>query len=140
MMLVRTYLAPSAIEGLGVFTREPIRKGDLVWRFDTRFDRVIPVADMRDAPAHMQEFLDRYTYPLPSDPENFVVLDVDEGRFMNHADEPNCEFPPDGETGWAVRDIAAGEELTCHYACFTMGDIAFQPSRHEVGHIRHAAE
>ncbi len=140
MMLVRTYLAPSAIEGLGVFTRESVRKGDLVWRFDTRFDRVIPVEDVRAAPPHMQEFMERYGYPLPSDPENFVVLDVDEGRFMNHADAPNCEFPPDGETGWALRDIAAGEELTCHYACFTLGEIAFQPSRHEVGHIRHAAE
>lgn len=140
MMLVRTYLAPSAIEGLGVFTREPIRKGDLVWRFDTRFDRVIPVEDVAAAPAHMQEFMERYAYPLPSDPERFVVLDVDEGRFMNHADEPNCEFPPDGETGWAARDIAAGEELTCHYACFTLGAIRFQPSRHEVGQHRHAAE
>ena len=132
MMLVPSYLAPSPIEGLGVFTRVPVKKGDLVWRFDRVFDQVIPAAAIAAAPEHIREFMERYTYPLPSDPENFVVLDADEGRFMNHADEPNCEFPPDGETGWALRDIEAGEELTCHYACFTIGAVEFQPPRHAV--------
>jgi len=132
MMLVPSYLAPSPIEGLGVFTRVPVKKGDLVWRFDRVFDQVIPAAAIAAAPEHIREFMERYTYPLPSDPENFVVLDADEGRFMNHADEPNCEFPPDGETGWALRDIEAGEELTCHYSCFTIGAVEFQPPRHAV--------
>lgn len=132
MMLVPCYLAPSPIEGLGVFTRTPIREGDLVWRFDRSFDQLIRVDAIAAAPAHVQEFMERYTYPYPGDPENFVVLDADEGRFMNHADAPNCEFPPDGETGWALRDIAAGEELTCHYACFTIGAVEFQPPRHAV--------
>jgi SET domain-containing protein len=131
-MLVPTYLAPSSIEGLGVFTRTAIRKGDLVWRFDPVFDQIIPLSAVESAPEHIREFMERYTYPLPAAPETHVVLDGDEGRFMNHADEPNCEFPADGETGWALRDIAAGEELTCHYACFTRGPIAFQPPRHRV--------
>lgn len=132
MMLVPTYLAPSSIEGLGVYSRVPIKKGDLVWRFDRVFDQVIPVAAIEAAPPHIQEFMDRYTYPLPSDPENFVVLDADEGRFMNHADEPNCIFPADGETGWAARDIEVGEELTCHYSHFMIGEVSFQPPRHAV--------
>jgi SET domain-containing protein len=132
MMLVPTYLAPSPIEGLGVFTRVPIRQGDPVWRFDRNFDQVIAVAAIAAAPEHIREFMDRYSYPLLSDPQNFVVLDGDEGRFMNHADAPNCAFPDDGETGWALRDIAAGEELTCHYASFMIGEVAFQPPRHAV--------
>lgn len=134
MMLVPTYLAPSPIEGLGVFTRVAIPKDSLVWRFERRFDQVIALADITTMPPHVQEFVERYSYPLPSDPETHVVLDADEGRFMNHADEPNCTFPPDGETGWANRDIAAGEELTCHYACFTLGAITFQPPRHRLDH------
>jgi len=130
MMLVPTYLAPSAIEGLGVFTRRPLRAGEMVWRFDRRFDLVIAVADIAAADTHVREFMDRYTYPLPADPERFVVLDGDEGRFMNHADDPNCEFPPRGLEGWARRDIAADEELTCDYAGFTYGPMVFQPARH----------
>jgi SET domain-containing protein len=133
MMLVRCYLAPSAIEGLGVFTHEPIAKGQTMWRFDREFDRVIPVAAIREAPEHVREFMERYTYPLYTDRENYVVLDADEGRFMNHSDEPNCVFPADGEVGWAARDIAAGEELTCDYALFCLHGVEFQPSRHAVG-------
>lgn len=127
MMLVRSYLAPSAIEGLGVFAAEPIKKGELVWRFDRRFDQVIPKDAVAAAPGHVREFLERYSYDFHEDPA-FVVLDADEGRYMNHADAPNVDLA-DPEIGVAVRDIAAGEELTCDYACFTIGAIEFQPSR-----------
>ena len=130
MMVVRSYLAPSAIEGLGVFAAEPIAKGELVWRFDRRFDQLISKADLAAAPAHVREFLERYTYEFHDD-SDFVVLDADEGRYMNHADAPNVDLT-DPEIGVAVRDIAAGEELTCDYACFTVGAIEFQPPRNKV--------
>ncbi|TIS47846.1 MAG: SET domain-containing protein-lysine N-methyltransferase, partial [Mesorhizobium sp.] len=43
MLLIRTYVAQSAIEGVGVFAAEPIRKGASIWRLDPDFDRLIPV-------------------------------------------------------------------------------------------------
>ncbi len=131
MMTVRCYLAPSSIEGLGVHSHEPITKGQVIWRFDPRFDRLIPIGDVAAAPEHVQVFIDRYTYDHPDYP-GFLVLDADEGRFMNHSDAPNTDFR-DPNFGVALRDIAPGEELTCDYACFTVGEIVFQPSRHRVG-------
>lgn len=130
MMTVRCYLAPSSIEGLGVFCHDPVKKGDLIWRFDPRFDRLIPKEDFEAAEPSMKEFLDRYTYEMDCYP-GFLVLDVDEGRFMNHSSTPNTDFN-EPLVGYALRDIPAGEELTCDYACFITGDIVFQPPRHKV--------
>lgn len=131
MMTVPCYLAPSPIEGLGVFSRVDIRKGDLVWLFLPEFDRLIPVETYRDGPDHIREFMERYTYPHPAHP-GMVVLDADESRFMNHSDTPNVDLAQSDDHGYAVCDIPAGTELTCDYATFVDGAIRFQPPRHAV--------
>lgn len=130
MMTVRCYLAPSKIEGLGVFAAEPISAGETVWKFDPTFDQVFSTNYPKTQPDHVREFLERYTYAHPNDPR-LIVLDSDEGRFMNHADAPNTDFS-DPEKGVALVDIAAGEELTCDYKHFTIGPLVHQPPRHRV--------
>lgn len=62
--------------------------------------------------------------------QGFTVLEFDNGRFMNHSPAPNTDFR-DPETGWAVRDIAAGEEITCDYGEFDPGFV-LQPGRNFV--------
>lgn len=130
MMTVRCYLAPSSIEGLGLFCHDDIRKGDVVWIFDRRFDQLIPLDVIGALPDHQREFLDRYGYPHADHP-GFLVLDADEGRFMNHSEAPNLDFrSPD--KGIALRDIPAGEELTCDYREFVTGELQHQPPRHRL--------
>ena len=122
MLLVPTYIAPSAIEGVGVFAVENIPAGALVWELNPAFDRLIPQEDVAKAPVYLREFIERYTYPFPDDPSK-VVLEVDNGRFMNHnPTDPNTDFSVPTK-GVALRDIAAGEELTCNYSEF---DPAFE--------------
>lgn len=116
MLLIRTYVAQSAIEGVGVFAAEPIRKGASIWRLDPDFDRLIPMEKYEAAPPHLKELLDRYAYPSPDRP-GFMVYEVDNGRFMNHAELPNTDFSQYGGAT-ATRDIAAGEEITCDYGEF----------------------
>ena len=130
MMTVRCYLAPSKIEGLGVFTSEPIARGDIIWRFDPNFDQVFAANFPETLPPHVREFMERYTYVHPHDPSS-IVLDADEGRFMNHSDTPNIDFS-NPEIGVALLDIGENEELTCNYAEFTIGDVVHQPPRHRV--------
>lgn len=137
MMMVRCYLGPSSIEGLGVFVTDQIRQGALVWLYDTRFDISYDKDDLARVPTHFREFLERYTYDHPSDPSR-IVLDCDEGRFMNHSPVPNVDLT-DPNRGVAARAIAAGEELTCDYGSFTHGRIEFQPSRHRVGQMMSVA-
>lgn len=119
MLLVNTYVAASEIEGVGVFAAAPIPKGALIWRLDPDFDRLIP-ADAYDSMSEtMKELIDRYAYPSPDKP-GLLVYEVDNGRFMNHSDTPNTDFSEYGG-GTAIRDIAAGEELTCNYHEFYEG-------------------
>ena len=64
----------------------------------------------------MKTYLDRYCYPRRSDPR-FIVFEADDARYMNHADDPNFGFLSENEAV-ALRDIAAGEEITCDYNVF----------------------
>lgn len=116
MLIVTTYIAPSAIEGVGVFAAEPIAKGQRVSRFDPGFDRLIPREDYEKAPPFLKTLLDRYAFPHPDDLD-LIVYEVDNSRFMNHSPAPNTDFS-DFAAGVALRDIAAGEELTCDYTSF----------------------
>ncbi len=43
MMLVKTYLAPSQIQGLGVFAGEPIPCGSQLWVLNPKFDIFVHV-------------------------------------------------------------------------------------------------
>lgn len=121
MMLVPTYVAPSAIEGVGVFAADRIPKGTLIWQLAPGLDRLIRKDEIGDLPALFQDFVERYGYPYPHDPQ-MLIVELDNGRFMNHSEAPNTIFS-DPDAGFTLRDIAAGEELTCNYAEF---DPAFE--------------
>lgn len=137
MMTVRCYLAPSDIEGLGVFCRDDIAKGQNVWCHHPLLDMRLPASILDSVEPQVREFIERYSYPDRNDPDT-LILESDEGRFMNHADEPNLDFS-DHVHGIARWDIPAGTELTCHYATFTIGDIQMQPPRHLVNLAASAA-
>jgi hypothetical protein len=116
MFLISTYISPSKIEGVGVFAAEPVKSGKVISRFDPQFDRLIPTKDYLAAPPYLKSLLDRYAFPHPQAPE-FIVYEVDNSRFMNHSLDPNTDYS-DFARGLALRDIAAGEELTCDYNSF----------------------
>ncbi|MDB5463122.1 MAG: hypothetical protein JWP23_1511 [Phenylobacterium sp.] len=114
MMMVDTELRPSSIHGLGVFLLEPVRKGDLIWRFDARIDRVYSLDEVASLPGHVQRYL--RTYSTWNEAAGLYVLCGDNGRFFNHSEEPSTvsnaiSFGEDH----AVRDLVAGEELTSDY-------------------------
>lgn len=115
MMMVDTELRPSPIHGLGVFLNTAVRKGELIWRFDARIDRVYSEAEVASLPDHMQRYV--RTYSTWHDQTRLFVLCGDNGRFFNHADAPSTasnaiSFGED----YASRDLAAGEELTSDYS------------------------
>lgn len=114
MLLVRTRLQLSPIEGIGCFALEPLRAGTPVWRFQHGFDRMI---DPELAARCDNSWLERYAQECPF--TGYWVLCADDARFINHSDDPNVSqhaplFHP-GYTGSALRDVAAGEELTMDY-------------------------
>lgn len=113
-MMVDTELRPSSIHGLGVFLLEPVRKGELIWRFDARIDRVYSLDEVASLPDHVQRYL--RTYSTWNEAAGLFVLCGDNGRFFNHSEEPSTvsnaiSFGEDH----AVRDLGVGEELTSDY-------------------------
>ena len=127
MLLIDTYLDKSPIQGMGVFAKNAISKGAVIWRLDERFDRLIEVGVYESMAGPVKDYLDRYCYPRRSDPR-FIVFEADDARYMNHADDPNFGFLSESEAA-ALRDIAAGEELTCDYNIFFEDGFEFLGDR-----------
>jgi uncharacterized protein len=125
MLLVRTFLAPSRIHGIGLFAAERIKRGSLIWKMNPVIDIEL-VEEEIDALAEAARVqVRKYTY-LDGVRGRFVLCG-DDARFFNHADEPNCQDYPDanGGTTVAARDIEEGEELTSDYARFDASHVPY---------------
>ena len=114
MLMVDTELRPSPIHGIGVFLLQPVSRGELIWRFDGRIDRVYAEEEMAELPDHMRRFLRRYSTWHES--TRLWVLCGDNARHFNHSDSPTTvsnaiSFGEDR----AAADLPVGIELTSDY-------------------------
>ncbi|MSP20730.1 MAG: SET domain-containing protein-lysine N-methyltransferase [Alphaproteobacteria bacterium] len=120
MLLVPTQVRPSSIQGLGLFSTAPIAKGTITWTFNPHFDLVFTVAQVEAMPPIQKALLRHHGY-LSTALGKFVFC-VDDARFWNHSSDcNNGEILLPGEieaSNVALRDIAAGEELTVDYRTF----------------------
>jgi SET domain-containing protein len=114
MLLVKTYLATSAVHGIGLFAAEPIASGTVIWQFDERIDRRFTREEREALAEPARTFVAKYSYP-ESVGSDVHFLDGDHARFMNHSANPNTDCEIDTI---AIRDIAVGEELLCDYGQF----------------------
>lgn len=130
MLLVDTELRASPIHGIGVFLLEPVRAGELIWRFDSRIDRIYSDSELAGLPPRLQKFL--RIYSTRHEGMKLWVLCGDNGRHFNHSDTPNTisrgiAFGDDV----AAFDLPAGTELTSDYMtiCDAMraNGVAFDP-------------
>lgn len=113
MFRVPTFLGPSSIHGFGVFTAGPLPGGTLLWEFTPGVDRALREEELQAFPASWREWFERYCY---LNDEGLYIFCGDNARFMNHSGTPNCD--DSGVLTVTLRDIAAGEELTCDYRIF----------------------
>lgn len=116
MMMVKSELRMSPIDGLGVYAVEPIKSGTVVWKLDERAYVIRHESEIASLPPIMQEHFAKYGWPLITR-AGFIACDIDNGRFMNHSDRANTDFR-NPHQGVAIADIAAGQEITCNYAEF----------------------
>lgn len=106
------YFAPSRLGGRGVFTTEAIPAGTLL--------EVCPVIVMPPSDLKLvhQTFLHDY-YFLWGEEQDHCALALGYGSLYNHSEAPSVECVPDYDSETmdyvAMRDIAAGEELTINY-------------------------
>src|SRR5215469_14779663 len=100
----------SAIHGQGCFAGHAISAGARVIEY------VGEKIDKKESLRRCQGG-NEYIFALDEtyDLDGFVEQNI--ARFINHSCAPNCEAIPDGGKIWiiALRDLAAGEELTFNY-------------------------
>lgn len=121
---VYTRLKPSTIHGVGVFAIRTIPKGTSIFPHDSQ--RVVWVTknEIKHLRGDVRRLYDDFcivkdkgrTYGCPS---NFSLMTI--AWFLNeppHGQEPNVGCHR-GYAFYALRDIAAGEELTVNYATFS---------------------
>lgn len=106
------YFAPSDIHGRGVFCAHPLSLGDVI--------EICPVIVL---PGHEIDLLTHsllyeYYYAWGENQEQCAIA-LGYGSLYNHSAHPNAEFTPDYNDDTlifiAIRDIAAGEEITVDY-------------------------
>lgn len=104
-----------AIAGYGIYAVENIGRGDIIFRFEERAQRLASRSHIENHwPAEQVDVFRRYAVPLnkqvailwDDQPENWAP--------QNHSCDPNSRYA--GLDVVALRDITAGEELTLDYA------------------------
>ena len=114
MLRIPTYVAPSPIAGVGLFAATDLPAGAIIWEYTEGVDRRLTSGELAAVPESFRTWLSHYLY---LDEAGLYVLCGDNAKYMNHADDPNCD--DSGEVFTVTRRaVRAGEELTCDYRLF----------------------
>jgi SET domain-containing protein len=99
----------SAIHAAGCYTTAPIKKGTRVVEYTG------PRITKEEADEKYQDSPTTYLFGIGDG--SFVIDGHGTAMFINHSCDPNCETDEVSGRIWimAIRDIAAGEELTYEY-------------------------
>ena len=125
MLVVKTKVKPSSIDGLGLYAEEEIRYGEIVEIVETDFSYKVFTQEQVDK---FDELKRQYEHDYTFKIGNNYYATIDLAKFMNHSDTPNLfwketinEARPN-EIGYffAVNDIKVGDELTVDYNMFCL--------------------
>jgi hypothetical protein len=101
---------------MGLFAVEAVTEGTPIWRFELGFDHDFSPAQFAALPVLAREHTRWFCFVSKVDGQ--VILSGDHACFINHSATPNTGAPahanPSAPTV-ALRDIAAGEEISCDY-------------------------
>jgi SET domain-containing protein len=109
---------PSPIHSVGVYTSAPIRKGTRVIEYTG------PRISAEEADRRYEGALRTYLYGIG---DGKIIIDGEGiAAYLNHSCDPNCEVDEIKDRVWifAIRNIAAGEELLWDYNLYDDDDPA----------------
>lgn len=115
MFTIKTYLDKSKISGTGVFADEPIKEGELIWRFVEKFDLKLTEDEFQQMPEIAKEFVLHFGYY--STKEGGYIVCIDNAKYTNHSETPNVKMI-DELNSIAIKNIEKGEEITENYFDF----------------------
>jgi SET domain-containing protein len=112
MLLVETYIAESPGMGFGLFSKNLIKEGTVIWEFIDGFDTRVSVDRYETLNDVQKSYVDRYFWKE----EGYYYSSCDYSNFQNHSYNPNSI--PLGDKMVAARDIEANEEILVNYQSF----------------------
>ena len=126
MFTIPTYIAKSDIEGMGVFTAVPVKKGEIIWKFNPDVDQRFTSKEFRNLLGTLsKENADKLKSWVYYE-NNVWILCGDNAKFCNHSEDnpSSSEQEVDGEMTYCVarRDLDPGDEITCNYKSFDDND------------------
>jgi hypothetical protein len=111
--------------GKGLFAAADIAEGTLIWEYKlgvniVEYDEQAALAALSTRTyKECQRWLD-----LTYGQRGLLCEILDDGKYMNHSTTPNCKTRAGGNT-YAIRSIAAGEQLFEDYALFDHPDFLY---------------
>lgn len=113
----------STINGTGVFALQKINKGEIVWKFDKNYDKVLSIDEYNTISRELKEELYHIAYLSPTTNRYVYPPTDDPAKFTNHSRNNNLTAIIDKNISEepyfiANRDIEVGEEITNNYEEF----------------------
>ena len=112
MMLIDTYLDKSKIQGVGVFAKENIKKGERIKEVRPEFEIEFNSDNLPKMPLALAKFIDTHSYERELG-SKILVMGIDNEKYLNHSDDPSVS-----DDGIALKDIKIGDEITINYRDF----------------------
>ncbi len=119
MLLIQTYLKEVAGKGIGLFTKNDLFEGQVIYEDCDIFSKTFTEEKFNSLSKNHQEFIKFYGCYISK--KKVWYLDTDNGRFMNHSENPNVSYDwgtyLEGGKGTmiALKDINADTELCSNY-------------------------
>lgn len=128
MLIIETTLKAFQNKGIGLCSVHALTKGTFVYEVYDFFDILVSKKEVDSMPKIGRDFIEEHcSYSKKRD--GYWVC-VDNARFLNHSSNANLKWLDDVKKYITVRDISAGEELTCNYTqiddCSKEGDFGFK--------------
>lgn len=115
MLTVKTYLAPSAVHGTGLYSREYIPARTVIWKFNRHIDKTYShkafLAICKNAEELTLQHLLSSSYRRSG---KYFYL-TDNARFINHSEDQNNIGFLDDFTEISLVDILPNQELLENY-------------------------
>lgn len=131
MLLVKTTLGVSKINGIGLYADEFIPQGTVIWKFAPGIDLKYTEAEYQQLKSkHDFTTLDKYFYK--SLVSGAYILCSDDARFINHSGGANTLDTLEDVEGLtiAATDIQPGEEITSDYGTFDADFASYEHLLH----------
>lgn len=119
MLIVKTKIGQSKVEGIGLFADQFIPKGTVTWKFNPKFDVYFDPSEVEKMSELQKDLIIHFAYL--SKKSGKYVYSIDNTRFTNHSTNPNIAEDEKLSAGdaeictVATRNIQIGEEMTIDY-------------------------